>query len=376
MEGLARARELVNRAQRHRGEACFDAASETLAQARDAMAGIELAGTIAVEAAEIKLDIDAEAGVLREACVLAEGEACMASAYLKLAEEDCAQAIYMRKAASACFARVYSGRGNKICRPGLKEEEMASDLALFRQEHDAQLALLDTAIAKEKERISQIAAGEASLAAANKRLDHANWVLSFMGGRECAGEASKEIAGAKDERAAAAYAFTQANCNRKGEMEILNDRFVETERLLKVARGEEDMLVARRKLASQDFSGSRAAVRSAAIAFADGVETTKLKSANIFKEEIAEAELGVVLSSVDSVLEVARQGLYRDEIEGAREERGKAAAAVDSAEVLARPLYAGCQERCLAIVAELAQLSEDHAPCKGLLTLLHIYGYC
>ena len=244
------------------------------------------------EAAEIKRDIDAEAGVLREVCVLAEGEACMASAYLKLAEEDCAQAICMRNAASACFARVYSVRGNKFWRPGLKEEEMASDLALLRQGHDAQLALLDTVIAKEEERCSQIAAGKASLAAAK---------LTNMDRRECAGEASKEIAVAKEERAAAAYAFNQANCNRKGEMEVLNDGFVETERLLKVARGEEDMLVARRKLASQDFSGSRAAVRSAAITFADSVATTKLRSADSLKEEIAEAELDVVLSCVDSV---------------------------------------------------------------------------
>ena len=124
--------------------------------------------------------------------------------------------------------------------------------------------------------------------------------------------------------------------------------------------------MARRRLASQDYDGSRAAVQKAVSFFADCKETAKLNLAEQFKDEIAQAELSSLLSSVDSAVNAARQKLFGDEIEEAREGRGKAYATVQSAQVIVGPLLDSYESRRLAIMSELLQLSEDHAPCAGI----------
>jgi hypothetical protein len=82
------------------------------------------------------------------------------------------------------------------------------------QEHEELLLAFDLAIDVEVERLSRVAAGDAALAAARKKLERG------------------DIAGSKEERATAAYAFQQANVDKRQEMMWLNDQIVEAVRMV------------------------------------------------------------------------------------------------------------------------------------------------
>ena len=138
---------------------------------------------------------------------------------------------------------------------------VAADGSIVEQEYMDKLALFHQEADEAMERASQVAAGDAALAAARSKLS------------------SGDIEGAKEERATAVYAYQEAKADKRAELVWMNDQIVEAERRVVVAEGDAAMVKARACLDRDEFVGARAARLAAAVAFDKSGEHGKLQCA-------------------------------------------------------------------------------------------------
>jgi len=236
--------------------------------------------------------------------------------------------------------------GNQCFRPaaaeGSVEQEYLDRLLLFHLEADAAM-----------ERFSQVAAGDAALDAARSKL--------------CGGD----IEGAKEERATAVYAYQQAKADKRVELVWLNEQIVQAQRRAVVAEGDAAMALARGSLEKQDFAGARAARLAAVAAFGKSNESSKLEGARSFAAAIAEAEMRCYFAECDIIIQSAQDKVVGgDDIEGAKDERERAAGVLQEAERCAYVLLEFQREDIQQLLDRIAALQVEHAPCVELIDIL------
>jgi hypothetical protein len=138
-----------------------------------------------------------------------------------------------------------------------------------------------------------------------------------------------------------------------------------------VHAGDRALGSARDKLKAENFQGAREARLVAEEAFANSHEDEKLQLAIRLLQDIAEVEIKSLQSAGDSVIEIAREKLKGgDDIEGAVDERARAAEIFRHAEECADILLGGLHEKIRHYVTKLDALAKEHAPCKALVDSL------
>ena len=407
-DGIKTARERLARARAELADAAFERALDVLGEARDAIgeAAMEFELADVPVVAEIS-DIERGIAELRKethhGSAVSRGEDALRRARALLTDDDFDGALGEAKAARAHFAQAHAAlpglrwaaagaakpAGTAVTGAGLAAalaggriefsrehlrafelsaslqgdsyirvgEEyfciVAADGSIVEQEYMDKLALFHQEADEAMERASQVAAGDAALAAARSKLS------------------SGDIEGAKEERATAVYAYQEAKADKRAELVWMNDQIVEAERRVVVAEGDAAMVKARACLDRDEFVGARAARLAAAVAFDKSGEHGKLQCARGLATEIAGAEMQTYLAECDLIIQSAQDNLVGgDDIEGAKDERARAAGVLHEAERCAKALLEADGGEMQELLNRIAALAAEHAPCMELVDSL------
>ena len=386
-EGIREAKELLEAARAQQAEACFEHAMDSLRLAREAIGKavkeFELAGVQVVDGIlDIRWWINEEEFKTDARAAAAGGEAALQNAQRLLTGEDIEGAQKERRSAAALFAKGYSvlgelarelsNRNGSRTRMEEQQKKLSDELQLLQQGHTEKLAVLDRAIDAEAERQSFVSVGDAALAAARMKLTEGN------------------VDDAKEERATAVYAFSQASANRKIELVWLNDQIVETEQQLRAQEGDKALAKSKVHVQRDEFEAARMSQSSAEKIYRSVNDSAKLALAIQFKDDISRAEMDDGLKQGDDVIVAARSKLsssvchaYQDEIESAHTAQafnvirfqlehiqamhGKAAGHYQHAEQVAQTMLREFDADIQQFQCRIETLRKEHAPCIALL---------